>query len=74
MVEEPKHTYPEFYEAGRNWEMDEAFRVLDLLKPGTLDFPYRMFLAGAITAALQKAKKRAESEGVKNDGARSCSS
>lgn len=41
-----KHNYPSNYKPGSHWATDEAWQILDRLKPGAIDDDIRAFLAG----------------------------
>jgi hypothetical protein len=52
-MSEPKHTYPSRYPPGTHWATDEAWRILDFVKPGIIPEDVRAYLAGAITGLLE---------------------
>lgn len=56
-----KHEYPSEYPPGKHWAIDEAWRILDSLKPDALDISQRSFIAGMIAGALMKAKANGHS-------------
>lgn len=47
-----KHIYPSRYPPGAHWATDEAWRILDAVKPGVISPDVRAFLAGAIAGRL----------------------
>ena len=49
-----EHTYPSDYPPGTHWTTDEAWHILDTLKPGVLSDDVRYFLAGAIAGTLMR--------------------
>jgi hypothetical protein len=51
-MSEPQHTYPPIYTPGESWAADEAWAILDTLRPGVLTEVTRLFLAGMVTGAL----------------------
>ena len=58
-----EYTYPSDYPPGTHWATDEAWHVLDILKPGVLTDDVRCFLAGAIAGTLMRvARIRLETE------------
>lgn len=59
---EAKHTYPSGYPPGTHWATDEAWRILDAIKPGLIPDDVRAYLAGAITGALMKITKEHSSK------------
>jgi hypothetical protein len=62
---EPLHTYPPGYGPGPEapWAVNEAWGILDMLHPGTLDLETRAFLAGCICGTLVRLRARLEGEG-----------
>jgi hypothetical protein len=50
-----EHRYPSNYGPGQHWALDEAWRLLDMFKPGTIPHDVRCMLAGMITGTLMKA-------------------
>ncbi len=64
--DELKHTYPSLYPPGTYWAVDEAWRILDELKPGVLSPDVRAYLAGAIAGLLMKERGECEN-GERND-------
>ena len=52
-----EHTYPSRYPPGVHWSLDEAWGILDRLKPGVLEEADRAFLAGLIAGTLQRLDK-----------------
>jgi hypothetical protein len=56
-MSEPKHTYPDRHPPGTDWATDEAWGILDRIKPGIIPDDVRAYLAGAIAALLVKAMK-----------------
>lgn len=51
------HTYPSDYRPGTHWALDEAWGILDRIKPGVIPDDIRAFLAGAIAGVLMKRTK-----------------
>ncbi len=49
-----RHTYPSKYPPGIHWAVDEAWHILDMIKPGLIPDDVRSFLAGSIAGALVK--------------------
>ena len=49
-----KHTYPSNYPLGTHWATDEAWRILDHIKPGIIPADIRAYLAGAIAGVVMK--------------------
>jgi hypothetical protein len=49
--------YPSLYLPGSHWAIDEAWRILDMLKDGAIPENVRLLLAGMIAGALMKARK-----------------
>jgi len=49
-----EHTYPSNYTPGTHWATDEAWKILDTLRPGALDAAARAFLAGMIVGTLMR--------------------
>ena len=56
-MSEPVHTYPSDYPPGTNWATDEAWGILDTLKPGVLTEDVRCFLAGMIAGTLMRVRE-----------------
>ena len=52
-----KHTYPSNHNPGTHWATDEAWKILDNLKPGAIPDDIRNFLAGAIAGTLIRVKQ-----------------
>lgn len=49
------HSYPDKYAPGSgSWSMDEAWEIVDRIKPGVIPIDIRSFLAGAIAGALSR--------------------
>lgn len=48
------HTYPSALPPGAHWASDEAWFILDHIKPGIIREDVRAYLAGAIASALMK--------------------
>lgn len=46
------HTYPSKYPPGSHWAVTEAWSILDVLPPGTLDQEQRALIAGMIAGTL----------------------
>ena len=51
---EPRHTYPPLYPPGTHWAFDEAWAILDRVRPGAIDQETRAFLAGCIAGTLRR--------------------
>ena len=49
-----RHAYPSAYPPGAHWALDEAWALLDTLKPGVLPNEVRLFLAGGIAGILMR--------------------
>lgn len=49
-----KHTYPSNYPIGVHWAVDEAWRILDHIKPGLITDDIRAYLGGAIAGSIMK--------------------
>ena len=47
-----EHSYPSAYQKGQHWAFDEAWALLDALRPGVLDATVRCMLAGMIAGTL----------------------
>ena len=64
-----QHTYPLGYGPETHWAMQEAWAILDTIKPGVLSHDVRNFLAGQIVGTLirvtqeQQMQQRAKNEG-----------
>jgi hypothetical protein len=54
--------YPSIYPPGSHWSADEAWRVLDMIKPGVLSLDVRSMLAGAIAGLLMKVSREADAK------------
>ena len=53
-MSDTKHTYPSMYPVGAHWSTDEAWLILDHIKPGIIPDDVRSYLVGAIASALMK--------------------
>jgi hypothetical protein len=51
-----KHTYLSRYLPGSHWATDEAWAILDLVKPGVIPDDVRFLLAGVIAGTLMRYK------------------
>lgn len=51
-MDDNAHTYPSRYPPGTNWAVDEAWAILDILRPGVLTLEHRALLAGLIAGTL----------------------
>jgi hypothetical protein len=56
---EQQHVYPSDYAPGPNqhWAVNEAWEILDSLRPGAMSDEARAFIAGKITGALMVAAR-----------------
>ena len=54
-----QHTYPSNYPPGTHWATDEAWAILDTLKPGVISDDVRFFLAGSIAGTLMRIRRDA---------------
>jgi hypothetical protein len=54
MSDYSKHTYASDYPPGVHWATDEAWRILDAIKPGLISSDVRAYLAGCIAGSLIK--------------------
>lgn len=63
---EAKHKYPSLHKPGSHWATDEAWKILDMLKPGAIPDDTRYFLAGSIAGTLLRLvpKKDDQDDGV----------
>lgn len=50
-----KHTYPSHHRPGTHWSTDEAWKIMDSLKPGAIPDDVRNYLAGQIAGTLIRA-------------------
>jgi hypothetical protein len=56
-----KHEYPSNYPPGSgSWSLDEAWSILDSIKPGLIPTDVRAFLAGQIAGTLERIKAQCE--------------
>jgi hypothetical protein len=60
MNDEPKHTYPSQHPEGLHWATDEAWQILDMLKPGAIPDDIRFLLAGLIAGKLMRATAQSD--------------
>jgi hypothetical protein len=49
-----EHEYPSAYRPGAHWATDEAWQILDKVKPGLIPGDVRAFLAGLIAGTLMR--------------------
>ena len=61
-MSDAKHTYPSRYPPGVHWATDEAWRILDAVKPGLVSDDVRAFLCGMIAGTLQRVAKEGPPE------------
>lgn len=47
-----QHSYPDAFPPGSHWAADEAWSILDSIKPGAIDDDIRAYLAGQIMGTL----------------------
>lgn len=52
-----KHEYPSAYGPGTHWATDEAWKILDTIKPGVISIDVRSFLAGQIAGRLMRERE-----------------
>jgi hypothetical protein len=55
-----EHEYPSDYAPGTHWAIDEAWAILDTIKPGVISADVRAFLAGQIAARLMRRSSKAK--------------
>lgn len=49
-----EHTYPEGRGPGIHWALDEAWTILDTIRPGVIPDEVRVFLSGMIAGTLMR--------------------
>jgi hypothetical protein len=49
-----EHTYPDNFPKGAHWAVDEAWDILDKIKPGLIPDDVRIYLAGAIAGVIMR--------------------
>ena len=54
IVGENAHAYPSSHTPGSHWATDEAWKILDLAKPGVIPDDLRFLLAGMIAGTLMR--------------------
>jgi hypothetical protein len=58
----PQHTYPPDYPPGTHWAVDEAWGILDTLRPDAIHPDIRLLLAGMIAGTLVRIRRDARME------------
>lgn len=58
------HTYPSKYPPGRDPDLDEAWKILDTIKPGVIPGDARTFIAGQITGLIGRIRSEAVQRAV----------
>lgn len=51
------HKYPDRHPPGTHWSTDEAWEILDTIKPGLIPPDVRAWIAGAIAGRLMKERE-----------------
>jgi hypothetical protein len=49
-----EHTYPRLFPPGTHWATDEAWAILDAVRPGVIDPETRAYLSGLIAGTLMR--------------------